>query len=514
MKEILKTLPFKNLLPRLFIFSFLALIGCKGDSGVTIDSEGGTADVSIQISSGNNQFTAVNEPFAEPLVIQLSGNAINGVPIYFQTTNNSVPITLSSSSIYTDANGRAQITVDAKNTAGLGYVQAKMTLASGEKSVQFKLNINGEATDWEITQVGGASSVSAGETFQINLRALLFNGNADSNFSGSKYLEFSTTNDTSPGGTAPSLPADGFYSFTNGIIDDALDVTFYDSSENSSDTFTISVSGSSLNSSTMDAIEVTDEAPNSVRIVDSATCTATEILDATFTVPISQTIYSRYYDVYGNCIDAINANSNWTKVFLNTQLTFDSSTSSVNSIVFTPIQGAIFEATAFGITDTTYGFTDTTGTISLTSGSASQFLITGLDSNGNYTTTAGDTVELLIEARDVFGNLAVDYTGLKNLNFTTTATSTTPPSGSASAQSPIIPSSGGTYTFTNGILTAGNIDMTLFRTDEIPTVYVEDTNDNSISGTSAPITITLTAHTYTRVRDASNNGGIITEARL
>jgi hypothetical protein len=513
MREILKTSLFTNYLSRLFILSLLILIGCKGDSGVSIDSEGGLSDVSIAISSGNNQFTAINEPFADPLVIQLSGSSISGVPIYFQTVNNSVPVTLSSSSVYTDDNGRAQITVDAKNTAGLGYVQAKLTLAGREKAVRFKLNINGAATDWGITQVGGSASVSAGETFQIRLRALLFNGNADTNFSGNKYLEFTTTNDTSPGGNAPSLPANGNYSFTNGVIDSDLDITFYDSSENNSDTFTITVSGSSLNAGTMDAIEVSDEEPNSVRIVNSATCSATEILDASFAVPSSQTIFSRYYDVYGNCIEAIDADSSWTKAFLDTQLTFDSSTSGVNSIDFTPVQGAISEATAFSITDTTYAFTDSTGTVSLTSGSASQFLITGLDSNGNYTTDAGTTVELLIEARDVFGNLAVDYTGSKTLNFTTTATATTPPTGSTSAQSPDIPTSGGTYTFTNGILTAGDVDVTFFRANETPTIYVEDTNDNSINGTTAPITVSLTAHTYTRVRDTSSNNGNITGAK-
>ncbi|MGB0455181.1 MAG: beta strand repeat-containing protein, partial [Bacteriovoracaceae bacterium] len=488
----------------------LALSSCGSDSTVSIDSEGALSSASLSLISGDGQFAAINTDYSDPLVVKVTGaDDVSNIPIIFEITSGSG--SLSQSTVNTDSDGQASVNIRSGSKAETIKVFAKMVLAGKSESLTFSLVVNGTSADWEITQVGGSSSVTAGSTFQIRLRALNTNGELDTDFNGAKDLAFTTDNGSAPNGTVASLPANGSYNFTNGVIDTDLDVVFYNSSESAAEKFSIQVSGSSLTAATMTAIEVTDAAPSTVKIVDTTDCSsASEIGDETYVVPTTQTLYSLYYDTYENCIEGIDADSNWTKAFLDSQVTYDTAISGVNTVDFTPVQGDISEATGFSITDTTYAYTDSTGTITLTSGAASQFLITGLDSSGNYTVDAGDTVEILVEARDVFGNLAEDYTGSKTLNFSTTATTTSPPTGTASAHSADIPANGGTYVFANGVLTSGDVDLTFYNSGDTPTVTVTDANDTTINGTSPSITVDTVAHTYTRVRSASNNGGSLT----
>jgi uncharacterized protein (TIGR03437 family) len=78
----------------------------------------------VQIVSGNNQSAIVNTVFGLPLVVQV--NASNGqgaanVGVQFSVTG---PASLSSSTVNTDANGRAQVSVTAGGTAGAVTVTA------------------------------------------------------------------------------------------------------------------------------------------------------------------------------------------------------------------------------------------------------------------------------------------------------------------------------------------------------------------------------------------------------
>ncbi len=72
----------------------------------------------LQIVSGNNQTALVNAVFALPLVVQVNGS--NGQPaanvgVQFSVTG---PASLSSSTVNTDSNGRAQVSVQGGATAG------------------------------------------------------------------------------------------------------------------------------------------------------------------------------------------------------------------------------------------------------------------------------------------------------------------------------------------------------------------------------------------------------------
>ena len=81
----------------------------------------------VQIVSGNNQSAIVNTVFGLPLVVQV--NASNGqgaanVGVQFSVMG---PASLSSSTVNTDANGRAQVSVTAGGTAGAVTVTATVS---------------------------------------------------------------------------------------------------------------------------------------------------------------------------------------------------------------------------------------------------------------------------------------------------------------------------------------------------------------------------------------------------
>jgi uncharacterized protein (TIGR03437 family) len=82
----------------------------------------------VQIVSGNNQTAVVNATFGLPLVVQVNasnGQAAANVGVQFSVTG---PAALSSSTVNTDSNGRAQVFVQAGATAGSVAVTA--TVAS------------------------------------------------------------------------------------------------------------------------------------------------------------------------------------------------------------------------------------------------------------------------------------------------------------------------------------------------------------------------------------------------
>jgi uncharacterized protein (TIGR03437 family) len=81
----------------------------------------------IQMVSGNNQTGFENAPFSLPLVVQVNasnGQALGNVNVQFSVTG---PASLSSSSVPTDSNGRAQVSVTAGATAGSVTVTATVT---------------------------------------------------------------------------------------------------------------------------------------------------------------------------------------------------------------------------------------------------------------------------------------------------------------------------------------------------------------------------------------------------
>jgi uncharacterized protein (TIGR03437 family) len=78
----------------------------------------------IQIVSGNNQTAMENATFGLPLVVQVNasnGQGASNVSVQFSVTG---PASLSSSTVTTDSNGRAQVSVTAGATAGTVTVTA------------------------------------------------------------------------------------------------------------------------------------------------------------------------------------------------------------------------------------------------------------------------------------------------------------------------------------------------------------------------------------------------------
>jgi uncharacterized protein (TIGR03437 family) len=81
----------------------------------------------IQVVSGNNQTAVVNTTFGLPLVVQVNGSNGQGVAnvgVQFSVTG---PASLSSSTVTTDSNGRAQVSVTAGATAGAVTVTATVS---------------------------------------------------------------------------------------------------------------------------------------------------------------------------------------------------------------------------------------------------------------------------------------------------------------------------------------------------------------------------------------------------
>jgi uncharacterized protein (TIGR03437 family) len=103
---------------------------CPSGAGSVTFSETAVPNITltgIQIVSGNNQTGLENATFSLPLVVQVNasnGQAAANVNVQFSVTG---PASLSSSSVPTDSNGRAQVSVTAGSTAGSVTVTATVT---------------------------------------------------------------------------------------------------------------------------------------------------------------------------------------------------------------------------------------------------------------------------------------------------------------------------------------------------------------------------------------------------
>jgi uncharacterized protein (TIGR03437 family) len=81
----------------------------------------------LQAISGNNQIANVGAAFADPLIVEVNnaGQPVAGITVSFALTSGAA--TLSGSTATTDANGQAQITVTAGDTAGAVTVTASIS---------------------------------------------------------------------------------------------------------------------------------------------------------------------------------------------------------------------------------------------------------------------------------------------------------------------------------------------------------------------------------------------------
>ncbi len=97
----------------------------------------------ITIVSGNSQSANENAPFADPLIVQVSNNtaAVQGATVNFAVTSGSATFSSPASAV-TNAQGQAQVTVDAGPTAGPVVVTATMKSGSTTLSQTFNLTVN------------------------------------------------------------------------------------------------------------------------------------------------------------------------------------------------------------------------------------------------------------------------------------------------------------------------------------------------------------------------------------
>jgi hypothetical protein len=457
----------------------------------------------LTITGGDGQFAPLNSTFTFPIEVTVGGlSDVEGIPIFFEATTGSTPVIVNSAVVNTDASGIAQTTVSTLGSSGTAFITARIVLATETIEVTFNLFINGLANRWRVTPA--TTTPTAGTPFNIQIEAVIDNAplgagpedTVDTTFNGLKELFFATTAVNSPGGNTPTLPADGFYTFTLGVV--TVPVTLVDSSENVGDTYDVTVTGSGLGFGDTGALQILDDVPAEVRIVDTNLCTANEINAYSMTVPTNDVMYSRYYDAYGNCIEAITANSNWAKTIPDGALNFVGLFANVDTITLDP---SVVGTGNVSITDTTYAFTDDIGAnqLVINDGAPDRFVITGIDFEPNFTVTAGTAYDVYVEMRDIDGNKCTTYDGLHTLTWGSDATATAPPAAIAPVPQNAVLPAGGPYTFVNGVLVPPLPQVTFFNAAETPNLTVNEAT--LYPGDSGPINVNTTAHTYTLVRD-------------
>ncbi|MBT4760980.1 MAG: hypothetical protein HOO06_04715, partial [Bdellovibrionaceae bacterium] len=492
----------KNLKASFYLIVLLSLISCNPEVEI------GSSDfdsMNISITGGDAQFASVNANFTTPLTVKISNSKqLKDIAIYWSLAPGSAKASLDSSVVKTDENGESTVNVTSSEESGTITVYARIANAKSEIKAVFNLFVNGNAVNWAINVVEG-STVTSGTAFNLHIEALLNTGLPDTDFNGSKYLSFSTNAISAPNGQSISMPSDGNYDFNNGVIATNIPVTFYNSSDSGAEVYTISVVGSSLLGDSTSDLTVLDAGTDSIKILTADNCAAVEIPDINYIVTISETVYAYYFDAYDNCIEGTVASGNWTKTFLDPQATFTGSVTGTHSIQFDPI---IADVTGtITVDDGTHS--DSTGTITLKDGTADHFLVLGLDSESNFTTTAGTAATVLVEARDSVGNTAQTYNGVKNLVWETTATDLVPPTALAlGTQSLIVPADAG-YTFVNGILVSPTPQYNFKSSAQTPTITVYDGVScvASLCATTGTVTVNSLASTHALVRSQSGGAG-------
>jgi len=96
----------------------------------------------LNLVSGSGQSVLVNQPFPNPLIVQVNdaqNHPVNGVPVTFDLSNGSA--VLSATSVNTGANGQASITATAGATAGPVVITASTTAGNNTFSQIFNLTV-------------------------------------------------------------------------------------------------------------------------------------------------------------------------------------------------------------------------------------------------------------------------------------------------------------------------------------------------------------------------------------
>jgi hypothetical protein len=489
-------------------FILILLVFVQACSNNLVEGENALDKVSVAIVQGDGQFVFANTDFVEPLKIKITGPSsdLSGIPVRFELVNGSAAASLSKDFVYTDSDGFATVNAQAGFESGTISIKASLPQANtDDNSVIFNAYVQGASVAWQIINSGGATE-TAGTSFTVSVKALLLDDSVDTEVNGMRFLQFSTNNPDSPNGTSAVLPPDGLYNIVNGVVTPDPTVTLYNSSENGADTFTVSVIGGGITGTT-DPFQINDGAYGGLSIRDADSCAGNVVGDRFSTALAPVTLYAYSTDAYGNC--TTSASGNWSKTFTNPELVFDTATSGVHQVQYTPW---IVSATgSISVNDGTY--TANTGTITVSDATPDHFAIMGIDVASNFTTIAGDTHDIIVRAEDIANNATNLYDGNHALTWETTATNNSPPVEISAPLSPSIPSNT-TYTFSAGYITSPTPQIVLYNTLETPTVTVYDNGScaGNMCGTSNALTINTNTKSEALVRTAALNAGSVFNA--
>jgi len=113
----------------------------------------------LDIVSGNNQSVQIDQPFPDPLVVQVNDGttAVSGATVSFKVVSGTA--TLSAASVVTGSNGQASVTATAGAT--IGTIAITATVGSGIGAIVQTFNLNALQVGPKITGIANAAGFQA-----------------------------------------------------------------------------------------------------------------------------------------------------------------------------------------------------------------------------------------------------------------------------------------------------------------------------------------------------------------
>ncbi|MFL0160989.1 T9SS type B sorting domain-containing protein [Aquirufa salirivi] len=338
--------------------------------------------------------------------------------------------------------------------------------------------------------ISGNTTLQAGSTQTLGIKAVDEYGNDAIEYTGTKTLTFtgasSTINPTrNPTASGIELGQPVQVVFTNGVAQ--VDLILY-----KAESASISVSDGTITTSSPLSIQVNSASASRFDISGNTTQQAGSV----------QTLSIKAVDDYGN------VDTGFKGGFSDVNLTISGANASIDPVLNPLVKGryvtgtfnqgllvlfnqglALVDLTLYKVESASISASDGTITtssplaIQVNSGLASGFKITG-----NSIQQVGSTQTLGIKAVDAYGNDAIEYTGTKTLTFTG-ASSTSNPTGNPTASGiefgqPV------QVAFTNGV---AQVDLILYQV-ETANIHVSDSNISAKSALSIQVKSNQSSH--------------------
>ncbi len=348
-------------------------------------------------------------------------------------------------------------------TAGTQSITATDTVTGTITGTQSAITVNpaGAAT---LTVAGFTTPTTAGAAHSVTVTALDAFGNTATGYTGTVHFT-----STDPQATAGSgLPANytfvagdnGVHTFTNGVTLKTAGTQ----SITATDTVTGTITGTQSG--------ITVQAAGASKLAFAQQPTTTTAGNA-----ISPAVTVQVQDLYGNAVADSGATVNMTVSAGPGPFTGTSTTSATTSGAGL----ATFNNLVLDTSGTTYslqaassGLTSgTSGTFTVNAASATTLTVAGFTSP----TAAGAAHNVIVTAKDAFGNTATGYTG--TVHFTSTDPQATAGAG-LPANYTFVAGDNGVHTFTNGVT---------LKTAGTQSITATDTVTGTITGTQSAITV-------------------------